>query len=171
FAQVPFHSAGAQHGASDPERDAVLRIQNADALGALHPDAVGGQQLFILIELGQEEIAERLAILLEAVVRLVEAAPDAEGMGGEAGAAILLEDSQDLFAIAETIEQRGNRADVERVRAQPDLVARDTAKLSEDYADILRPRRRFHAEQLLDRFAIAQPVGNRGHVIHAVHIG
>ena len=32
-------------------------------------------------------------------------------------------------------------------------------------------RRRFHVQQLLDRLAVAQPVGDRGHVIHAVHVG
>ena len=63
------------------------------------------------------------------------------------------------------------RADVERVRAQPNLVAGDAAQLGQDHADVLRARRRFHVQQLLDRLAIAQPVGDRGHVIHAVHVG
>ena len=32
-------------------------------------------------------------------------------------------------------------------------------------------RRRFRVEQLLDRLAVAQPVGDRGDVIHAVDVG
>ena len=34
----------------------------------------------------------------------------------------------------------------------------------------LRARRRFHVQQLLDRQAIAQPVRDRRHVVHAVHV-
>ena len=79
--------------------------------------------------------------------------------------------SQNVFAVAEAIEERRNRADVERVRAQPYLVAGDAAQLGQDHADVLRARRRFHVQQLLDRLAVAQPVGDRGDVIHAVDIG
>ena len=91
-------------------------------------------------------------------------------MRGQPRAAILLENLQDLFAVAEAVEQRRDRADVERVRAQPNLVAGDAAQLRQDDADVLRPRRSFHVQQLLDRLAVTQPVGDRGHVIHAVHV-
>ena len=92
-------------------------------------------------------------------------------MCGEARAAVLFENLQDLFAIAEAVEQRRDGADVERVRAQPNLVAGDAAQLGQDDANVLRARRRFHVQQLLDRFAVAQPVGDRGDVIHAVDVG
>ena len=119
LAQVPLHAAGAQHRPGHAQRDAILGIENADALGALHPDAVGGQQLFVFIELGQEIVAELLHVLLEAFVGLVNAAADAERVRRQARATVLLEDLQDLFAIAEAVEQRRDRADIERVRAQP----------------------------------------------------
>ncbi len=92
-------------------------------------------------------------------------------MSREARAAILLEDLQHLFAIAEAIEQRRDGADVERVRAQPYLVAGDAAQLSQNDANVLRPRRGLHVEQFLDGFAVTQSVGDRGDVIHAVHVG
>ncbi len=75
-------------------------------------------------------------ILLEAVVGFVLAAADAEGMGGQARAAILLEDLQDLFAVAEAVEQRRQRADIQRVRAQPNLVAGQPVQLGQNDAQV-----------------------------------
>ena len=94
FAQVPLHAAGAKYRAGNAQRNAIFRIQNADALGALNPDAIGGQQLFVLVELGQEEVTELQAVLLETVVSFIDAAADAKRVRGKASAAILLEDSQ-----------------------------------------------------------------------------
>ena len=69
------------------------------------------------------------------------------------------------------VEHRRDRADIERVRAQPQQVARDPVQLRQNHADDLRPRRRLHIQQLLDRQAIAQAVRDRRHVIHAVDVG
>ena len=43
----------------------------------------------------------------------------------EPRAAILLENLEDLFPVAEGVEQRGDGANVERMRSQPELVAGD----------------------------------------------
>ena len=91
-------------------------------------------------------------------------------MSGETRAAILLEDLQDLFAVAEAVEQRCQRADVERMRAQPHLVACQAVQLGQDHADVPGALRRFHAQQLFHRLAVTQPVGNGGDVIHAVNV-
>ena len=56
------------------------------------------------------------------------------------------------------------------MRAQPKLVAGHAIQLRENDANVLRPGGRFHAQQLFDRFAISQRVGDRRHIIHAVHI-
>ena len=110
-------------------------------------------------------------VLLEAVVRLVEQAADAEGVRGEPRAAVLLENLERFFALAQAVEHRRDGADIERVRAQPQQVAGDAVQLREDHADALRARRRFHVQQLLHRQAVAQSVGDRRHVVHAVHVG
>ena len=130
-----------------------------------------GEQFLVLIHLGQEHVAEIADVLLEAVVGLVEQAADAEGVRGEARAAVFLENLERLFALAEAVEHRRDGADIERVRAQPQQVAGDAVQLREDDADGLRARRRFHVQQLLDRQAVAQAVGDRRHVVHAVHVG
>ena len=112
-----------------------------------------------------------LHVLLEAVVGLVLQAADAEGVRGEPRAAVLLEDLEDFFALAQAVEHRRDGADIERVGAQPQQVAGDAVQFGEDHAHGLRARRRFHVQQLLDRQAVAQAVRDRGHVVHAVHVG
>ncbi len=56
------------------------------------------------------------------------------------------------------------------MRAQPKLVAGNAVEFSEDHAHMLGARRRFHIQQLLYCLAVAQPIRDRGYVIHAVHI-
>ena len=120
--------------------------------------------------LGRKKFRKFCHFLLEAGVGLVLQAADAESVRGEARAAIFLEDLENLFAIAEGVEQRRDGADIERMRAQPELVAGDAVQFGEDDADMLGARRRFHVEKFFDRLAVAQTVRDRGHVIHAVDI-
>ena len=50
-------------------------------------------------------------------------------------------------------------------------MAGDAVQLGVDDAHGLGARRGFHIEQFLHREAVAQPVGDGGHVVHAVDIG
>ena len=97
-------------------------------------------------------------------------AADAERVGGQPRAAIFLEDFQNLFALAETIEDRRERADIERMRPEPEQVAGDALQFRENRAHHSRARRRFGTQQFFDGFAIAQAVRDRRDVIHAVHV-
>ena len=144
---------------------------HADILGALQPDAVGGQQRFVFVDLRREEGQEILYVLFEAGVSLILAAADAEGMRGEARAAVLFENLQNLFPVAEGVEQRRHGSDIERVRAQPKLVAGNAIQFGQDHANVLRARRRLHVHQLLDRFAVAQPIRHGGAIVHPVDVG
>ena len=120
---------------------------------------------------GCDEGDEILHILLEAVVGLVLQPADAEGVRRQPRAAIFFENLENFFAVAKGVEQRRDGANVERMRSQPELVAGNAVQLGQNDADVLRPRRRFHVQQLFDCFAISQPVRDRRHVIHAVHVG
>ncbi len=91
-------------------------------------------------------------------------------MRGQAGAAILFENLENFFAVAKGVEERRHGADVERVRAQPELMAGQAIQLGENYANVLRARRGFDVQKLFDRFAVAQAVRDRGHIIHAVDV-
>src|SRR5207249_4497519 len=103
-----------------------------DALETAHPDTIVGEQLLIFVHLGEEHVAERAALLFKTVVELVDQAADAERVGGQPRATIVLEDFEDLFALAETVEYRRDGADIERVRSQPQQVARNPVQLGEN---------------------------------------
>ena len=171
LAQVPLHAAGAQHRPGHAERDGVGGGNHANIFRALQPDAVGGQQRFVFVDLGRKEGQEILDVLFEAGVSLVLAAADAEGMRRQARAAIFFENLQDLFPVAEGVKQRRHRSDIERVRAQPKLVAGNALQFRQDHANILRARRRFHVHQFFDRFAVAEPIRHGGAIVHAVDVG
>ena len=120
---IPAHTAGPQHRAGDTQRNALLAGYLADIFGSLHPDAVGGEQFFVFIYLRSYEIKEVSNIFLEAVVSFVEAAADAERVRGQTSAAILLEDFENLFPVAESVEERSDGTDIEGVGSQPKHMA------------------------------------------------
>ena len=89
-------------------------------------------------------------------------------MRRQTGAAIVLENLQDFFALAKGIEKDGHRADVESVRSEPEQVAGDAVQFRHDDADVLGARRRGNAEQFFDGFAVAETIRNRRDVVHAI---
>ena len=106
--------------------------------------------------------------LLPAARRLKRQPADAEIAGHHALPREHLEDAQNLFALAEAIQEHRHRADIDGVRAQPDQVAVQARELGQHHAHPLRLRRNFEAEQLLHRQAIAQVIRKRREVIDAV---
>jgi phage-related tail fiber protein len=93
--------------------------------------------VFVFVDLRRDESQEILYVFFEAGVGLILAAADAKGMRGQARAAVLFENLENLFPVAEGVEQRRHGADIERVRAQPKLVAGDAVQFGQDHADIL----------------------------------
>ena len=150
---------------------AIRGGDHADIFRALNPDAVGGEQFLVFVDFRRDEGQEILYFFFEAGISLILAAADAKGMRGQARAAVLFENLEDLFAIAEGVEERRHRSDIERVRAQPKLVAGDAIQFGQDHANIFRARRRFHIHQLLDRFAVAEAIRHGSDVIHAIDVG
>src|SRR5262249_20711637 len=139
-------------------------------LGAFYPDAVGSQQFFVLVDFGSDEGEKLFDVLFEALIGLVLTAPDPEGVGGETGTAIFFENLENLFPIAEGVEERRHGSNVERVGAEPKLVAGNAIELGEDDANVVSAWRRLDIQELLDGLTIAQPVGDRGNVVHAVDV-
>ena len=75
-------------------------------------------------------------------------------MSGQARAAILLKNLEDLFPIAKSIKKRRDGADIERMRSQPEHVAGQPIQLGENYADVFRARRSFNVQQFFNGLAI-----------------
>src|SRR5690348_7323995 len=119
FANVPLHAAGAKHRTRGTESNRVFRLQNSYALCTAEPDAVLRQQVLVVLDAWFEGFAETLDVFFQGVVGFVLEPADAKRMRGEARAAIFLENLENLFAFAEAIEERRERANVQRVRSQP----------------------------------------------------
>ena len=77
---------------------------------------------------------------------------------------------QQVFALAEAVEEHRHRAAVEPVRAEPQQVVQDARDLVEHHADVLRAHRHVDAEQLLDRQAVGVLVAHHRHVVEPVHV-
>ena len=105
---------------------------------------------------------------LPAARRFQRQAADPEVAGHHALPAEHLEDLEDLFALAEAVEEDAHGADIDGVRAQPDQVAVEAGELGEHHAHPLRLRGDFELQQFLHRQAVAEVVGERGEVVHAV---
>ncbi len=118
--------------AGDAEGDGVFGREVADALEAADPDGIAGEQVLVLVDLGGEVVEEGAGSdSKKPERRLQRDAADAEVAGHHALAADGLEDAQQLFALAEAVEEDGERADVHGVRAEPDEVRVDARELVE----------------------------------------
>ena len=60
LAQIPLDARAAQHGAGKAQRLGALRRYHADADSTLLPDAVVGEQRFVLVDVGRKAIGEVL---------------------------------------------------------------------------------------------------------------
>ena len=137
-------------------------------LGAAGPDAVVGEQVFVLVDAAGEDVNELPDARGPTARRLERQPADAEIAGHHALAAEHFEDAQNVFALAEAVEEYAHRADIQRVRSQPDQVAVETRKLGEHHPHPLRVRGNLQPEQFLHRQAVAQVIGERRQVIHAI---
>src|SRR5208282_5137481 len=105
-----------------PESNAIGGVDYADIARAADPDAVAGQKVHVFLNAALEILAKPLDVFLEPVVGLVLQAAYAEGVRGQARAAVFFEDLQDLLALAQAVEERCKRADIQCMCAEPDKV-------------------------------------------------
>ena len=165
---IVFHARSAKRRPRETDRDGVFSRDHADALGPLQPDAVIRQELLVVDELLRQDVAERQHLLVPAGRNVERQPTDAHRVVREPGAAELLEEVKDQFALAERVQEHGHRADIHRVRTKPEAVARDPLQLAHNRAQIPRPARHLERHQLLDRLTVADVVRRGGHVVHAI---
>jgi hypothetical protein len=121
-----------------------------------------------LLDRRGEVLRELAAALVEAGREVHHQAADAEVGRRHALARGGLDQVEDALALAEAVEEDGHRADVERVRPQPDHVRGDALQLAHQDADDLRALGNLKPQQLLDRHAVGEVVPQRVEVVHAV---
>src|SRR6266849_5600648 len=125
LAVVVGDARGAQAGAGGAEGDELVGGKNADAFEAALPDAVFGEESFVLVDVRGHGVDEAFDHFAPTGWRIERQAADADVAGHHALAGEALENFQDFFALAEAIEQDRHGAHVEGVGAQPNQVRRD----------------------------------------------
>ena len=105
-------------------------------MSAVDQDGIAGEQVLVLVDLRRHDVEQLLHAIEEIERRLHREAADAEVGGHHALAGDVLEDPEHLFALAEGVEEDGERADVHGVRAQPDQVRIEAGQLVEQHAQI-----------------------------------
>ena len=99
------HAGGAQHRPGDAQIQHVFERNEADALGAADPDRIVRQQVFVFVDLLGKTSMNLLTRFVPAARRLQRQPADAEVAGHHALAGEHFEDLQDVFALAEAVEE------------------------------------------------------------------
>ena len=165
---VKINAGSSQWRTRYAEGDRVGTRNVADALQARVPDGVVVEQALVLGDLRREGFEEGADAVEEVEGRLHRDAADADVAGHHALAADGFEDAHEFFALAEAVEEDGERADVHGVRAEPDEVRVEPHQFHEEHTDVLGAFGDFELEELFDRERVAQVVAHRGEVVDAV---
>ncbi len=187
LAQVPRNAGAADHRTRETQAQRPLRTHDADADGALLPDAIVREQRLVLVNEPREAVREVLEEVEQraaaGLVQLLDgrlAVPLGAGLAVDAARAVIgrvqarsrdrLVAVHQVFALAEAVQEHAHGADIKRVRAEPHQVVQDARDLIEQRADVLRTDRCLDAEQLLDGAHVAVLVAHHGHVVQPVHV-
>ena len=141
-------------GPVTPSARQPVDVQHRDALGALVPDDLAGEQVLVLLEL--------LRHVLEEVADLRDRRRPGTSCATPPGRmyamfirrpVIILEDVQDVLALAEAVQHHRDRAELHAGGAEPDQVRGDPVELHHQHADRGGPLGDLvlDAEQLLHR--------------------
>ena len=137
-AQIPGEAGGAQAGAGKAPFDGLLGRHDADIDGALLEDAVIGQQAFQLVDEGGELLAPAGDACLHPGRQVLGHAARAEIIGVVMRAADLLVHFQQMLALLEAPEGRGDGTAIQRIGGDVEQVVQDAGDFGEQHADILR---------------------------------
>jgi len=85
-------------------------------------------------------------------------------------AADFFEEIEDAFAVLEQQQKGRERADVDAVRADGDLMAGDALQLRHDDADVVDALGHLDLQELLGGDDVGEFVAHRRHIIHAVNV-
>ena len=166
LAQIPGIARGAQQRAGHAERQQRLGIERAGAAQALQHDLVGVEDRAVLVGALGHHLQELAQPALEAGRDVLDHAPDLEVARVHARAGGHLEQVEDLFALAQAVQEDRHGAEVERAGAQPDQMRGDAVQLQMDHAQVLPARGNLCLEQRLHGAAVGHRVEVVGQVVH-----
>src|ERR1700687_470694 len=170
-AQVPAHAGGTQHRAGHGVLLRHLGWDAGNADGALEEDLVALEDLHVVVlDVLLPSVEEPRELRDPTRWEVVHDAARPEEVVVHARAAELLDEVEDLLAVAEAPQHRGRRAHVEAVRAEPHEVAGAPRHLVDDDADELRATRYLDARDRLGRTAVRVLVQHRGDVVGLVRV-
>jgi len=167
---IPFHAGATKRRSCQPPFDGLVGTDDTDTDGALLPDPVLGQQIFVLVDVGVETVSQ-LGATVEPPIRQLEGdSTDLHGVQGQPSAAVFLEEIENGIAFTEGIEERRDGADINGVGREPYQVRRQSLHLGEYHPDVGGARWNRDSEQLFHGNAEALVVGRRRHVVHPVGV-
>ena len=150
------------------EGDGILRAQDADADRPLAEEPVGGQERFVFIDVRGHRLQEGVALAQELLRQVVLQAAGADETGHHPRAGDLLEEIEQHLPLAEAVEEGAERAEVDRLRAEPDEMAGEATQLAEQDADHPRPLGNLHLHQPLDGERVGEIHVQRREVVDAI---
>src|SRR5690606_19628715 len=196
LAKIPFNAGTTQHGAGKTHGLCRFRRDHTHIDQTLLPDAVVGEQGFVLVDTGGEAIGEvfdeveqrtrtRLVhgaqFFLAAVLAVSGvlrhgvgqvAVHTARAIVGRvhARARHRLVHVHEVFTFAEGIQEHGHGTHVERVGTERHQVVQNARDLVEHHPDILGAQRDLDTQQLLDGHDIGVLIAHHRHVVETIHV-
>ena len=89
----------------------------------------------------------------------------------EPGTGYRIQNVQNLFAVVECIQERGNSANVQQVSPKPEQVARYAVQLRGYHPNVFRSLRDLYPGELFDRQDKSVVEHHPGQVIHSARVG
>src|SRR5207244_985843 len=121
----------------EPPGDALLPRDDADADRPLFPDPVVGQELLVVVDSRRQVRDELRQPLRPSRGQVERKPPDAHAVEREAGAAVLLEEIENLLALPEGVPEGRHRAEIDAGGAEPHEMRREALELVENHPDEL----------------------------------
>src|SRR5204862_6964824 len=113
LADVPLQAGRAEHRAGHTQIEHVSHGNVAYAFGAPDPDRIVGQQLLIFIDAAGEHVDKLFNSLVPAARMIERQAADTDVARHHALAGEHLENAQDVFPLAEAVEEDAHGADID----------------------------------------------------------
>ena len=168
--QIPGDARTAQHRPGKPPVRRLLGGHDADVDAAFLENAVLGQQPLDVVDRLRERVAKGQDVLREPGRQVKMHPARTKIIRVQARPRSALVKLHQPLALLEAPQKRGQRADIQRERADAQQVIENTGNFGEHHANVLGARRRRDAHQLFNRQRESVLLAHWRHVIEPVEI-